>query len=104
MRVKELGEGRPRPQNVEKYPDNVDFATCECRSCKEARKDPHNMIDHPSHYQSEAGIEVIDVIEAFGLGYRLGNVVKYVLRAGAKGDREEDLKKARWYLEREISK
>ena len=68
------------------------------------------MVSHPDHYKSDAGIEVIDVIEAFGLGFCLGNVVKYVLRAGAKlndpkewfSAKIEDLKKARWYLDREI--
>lgn len=58
---------------------------------------------NPPHYQS-GGIEVIDVIEAFGLGFHLGNVVKYVLRAGRKGDALEDLEKAAWYLDREIDK
>ena len=58
---------------------------------------------NPSHYKS-GGIEVIDVIEAFELGYRLGNVIKYVLRAGRKGDALEDLQKAAWYLDREIDK
>jgi hypothetical protein len=48
------------------------------------------------------GIETIDFIEAKQLSYHLGNVVKYVSRAGHKGERLEDLKKARWYLDREI--
>lgn len=60
-------------------------------------------VNHPAHYQSAKGIEVIDVIEAFGLGFNLGNTTKYVLRAGNKGDRLEDLKKAAWYLAREIA-
>jgi hypothetical protein len=59
-------------------------------------------VNHPSHYQS-GGLEAIDVIEAFGLGFCLGNTAKYILRAGRKGDAVEDLKKARWYLDREIS-
>ena len=59
------------------------------------------QVDHPAHYQSEAGIEAIDVIEAFGLGFHLGNVVKYVLRAERKSGLE-DLLKAKWYLEREL--
>lgn len=60
-------------------------------------------VDHPSHYQSKAGIEVIDVIEAFGLGFCTGNVVKYVCRCGKKTDNElQELEKAKWYLEREI--
>lgn len=61
-----------------------------------------DAVDHPAHYQGN-GLEVIDVIEAFGLGFRLGNVVKYVLRAEKKDATLEDLKKARWYLEREIA-
>lgn len=59
-------------------------------------------INHPSHYQGP--VEVIDIIEGFGLNFHLGNVVKYLLRAGRKGDALEDLKKARWYLEREIDR
>jgi len=58
-------------------------------------------IDHPSHYQG-VGLECIDVIEAFELGFNLGNCIKYTLRAGKKGDRIEDLRKAKWYLQREI--
>ena len=58
-------------------------------------------VERPPHYQAN-GIEAIDVIEAFNLGFRLGNVLKYLLRADRKGAPLEDLKKARWYLEREI--
>lgn len=60
-------------------------------------------IDHPDHY-TVGGIEVIDAIEAWGLGFHAGNVVKYVARAGRKGDALEDLKKARWYLDRLIER
>ena len=59
------------------------------------------MVNHPAHYQGAAGLEAIDVIEAFDLGFCLGNVVKYVLRHGKKNGLE-DLRKARWYLDREI--
>ena len=62
-----------------------------------------DAVHNPPHYKS-GGIEVIDVIEAFELGYRLGNVIKYVLRAGRKGDALEDLQKAAWYLDRQIDK
>jgi uncharacterized protein DUF3310 len=62
-----------------------------------------DSIDHPPHYKS-GGLEAIDVIEAFGLGFCLGNAIKYVLRAGRKGDAGEDLKKARWYINREIAR
>jgi hypothetical protein len=61
-------------------------------------------VDHPAHYGgAENPHEAIKVIEAWGLGFCLGNAVKYISRAGKKGDAVEDLKKARWYLDREIS-
>ena len=67
------------------------------------RKSPTliDMINHPPHYTA-GGIEVIDFIEAKGFGYNLGNVVKYISRAGKKGSTLEDLQKALWYLNREI--
>jgi len=66
---------------------------------EETREDP---VNHPSHYMA-GGIETIDFIEAKKLNYRLGNVVKYVSRCGLKSDNPlEDLRKARWYLDREI--
>jgi hypothetical protein len=61
-----------------------------------------DSVNHPPHYESN-GSEVIDIIEAFELGFHLGNVVKYVLRAKKKNG-TEDLKKARWYLDRQIAK
>lgn len=63
-----------------------------------------DIVNHPPHYKS-GGIETIDFIEAKRLGYHLGNVVKYISRAGIKSDCPiEDLKKARWYLDRYIQK
>ena len=65
-------------------------------------------VDHPSHYQTASGLEVIDVIEAFELNFHLGNTFKYIARAGKKGDSEEkavnDLEKSAWYLLREIAR
>lgn len=60
-------------------------------------------VNHPAHYKV-GGIETIDFIEAKGLTYNLGNVVKYITRADHKGNTQEDLLKARWYLNREIAK
>jgi len=62
-----------------------------------------DIVKSPPHYRT-GGIETIDFIEAKDLNYRLGNVVKYVARAGKKSDSDPlvDLKKARWYLDREI--
>lgn len=68
-----------------------------------AEKPKTDNVNHPAHYKV-GGVETIDFIEAKGLGYNLGNVVKYITRAGHKNDLVEDLKKARWYLNREISK
>lgn len=61
------------------------------------------MINHPDHYQGNK-MEVIDIIEDYGLGFSLGNAIKYILRADKKGNKKQDLQKAMWYLERELSK
>lgn len=58
-----------------------------------------DMVNSPPHYIGN-GLEVIEVIEGWKLGFHLGNAVKYVLRAGRKGDGLEDLRKALWYLTR----
>lgn len=60
-------------------------------------------VNHPAHYKA-GGIETIDFIEAKGLDYHLGNVVKYITRSDLKGNKLEDLQKAQWYLNRAISK
>jgi len=64
-----------------------------------------NEVSRPAHYTSSK-VEVIDAIEAWGLGYHLGNVVKYVARAGKKNPTKDiqDLEKAAWYLNRRIEK
>mgnify|MGYP001162026812 FL=1 len=63
------------------------------------------LIDHPKHYGGKDNpYETIKVIEAWGLGFNLGNVVKYISRAGKKDFLIQDLEKAKWYLEREILK
>lgn len=59
-------------------------------------------INHPQHYGGDTTYEAIKVIEAWGLGFHLGNAIKYICRAGSKGTELEDLKKARWYLDRYI--
>ena len=68
--------------------------------------DKEDMVNHPPHYK-KGGMEAIDVIEAgIGdqgfVGYLLGNIMKYLLRFPHKGKPIEDLKKARWYLDRLI--
>lgn len=61
------------------------------------------MVNHPTHY-TQGKIEPIDYIEANDLNFNLGNVIKYVSRAKYKGKELEDLKKAQWYLTREIGR
>ena len=60
-----------------------------------------DMVNHPSHYNS-GKFETIDVIEDWRLGFNLGNAVKYISRCEHKHSKLEDLRKAAWYLEREI--
>lgn len=59
-------------------------------------------INHPNHYNK--GIEVIDYIESHSFNFNLGNAIKYISRCNHKGKRKEDIKKAIWYLERELNK
>jgi hypothetical protein len=62
-----------------------------------------DMVNHPPHY-TFGKFEVIDVIEDWELNYNTGNAVKYIARAEHKGKKVEDLRKAVWYLQREIEK
>ena len=60
-------------------------------------------VNHPAHYKV-GGIETIDFIEAKKLNYNMGNAVKYISRADHKGNRLQDLEKAKWYIDRELAK
>jgi hypothetical protein len=72
---------------------------CECPSFKPK----HDVIDHPPHYASHpSGVECITIVET--MCFNVGNAIKYLWRAGLKGDALEDLKKARWYVDREIAR
>ena len=61
-----------------------------------------DMVNHPPHYQH--GIEPIEFIESHNLNFNLGSAVKYIARAPYKGKELEDLKKAKWFIEREIKR
>jgi hypothetical protein len=64
---------------------------------------PNDTVDHPKHYNSHpSGVECITIVEH--MNFNQGNAMKYLWRAGEKGNILEDLKKARWYLDREISR
>lgn len=62
----------------------------------------NDPVNRPKHYNGHpSGVECIQIIEH--MGFCLGNAIKYIWRADLKRDALEDLKKARWYLDREIS-
>ena len=110
--AKKLG----RPRKVTEASENLKRLVDEYRNSKAMKKEDWKKIsltspttplqkadpvNHPEHYKV-GGIETIDFIEAKKLGYNLGNVVKYITRSDHKGNRLQDLRKAQWYLEREI--
>ena len=71
--------------------------------CSQTNKPDQPDAINPSHYKSHpSGVECIEIAEHFG--YNLGNALKYIWRAGLKGDAVVDLKKAAWYLDREIKR
>lgn len=88
----------PKKKDVQAIAEKV-VQTIEEQTVELPKKE--DVINHPSHY-TRGKIEVIDFIEDQQLPYHLGNVIKYIARAGYKGDKLEDLKKARWYLDRYI--
>lgn len=101
-RIYELTKGRQRmhPVTGKMLMENVERITME-----EPQTD---NVNHPAHYKV-GGIETIDFLEAKLTpeefrGYLRGNVLKYLSRAGNKGNYEEDMLKARWYLNREASR
>ena len=62
-------------------------------------------VNHPQHYGGRDNpYEAIKVIEAWNLGFCLGNTIKYISRCGKKDDEIQELEKALWYLQREIDK
>lgn len=86
------GPSHPSNRRDDAVPSRVQFSS-------DAR------VDHPPHYGGEDDpYEAIKVIEAWDLGFHLGNTVKYIRRADLKGDPVTDLEKALWYLEREIER
>ena len=68
-------------------------------------KPKKELVYHPQHYGGKDNpYEAIKVIEAWNLGFCLGNTVKYISRAGKKDDTIQELEKALWYLKREIKR
>src|SRR4051812_3907224 len=78
-----------------------------CQMCKPPnfliQSTNKEAVNHPSHYNSHpSGVEAIAICEHFN--FNIGNAVKYLWRAGLKGEQLEDLKKAQWYISREIER
>lgn len=71
--------------------------------CSEWGIEPKESVNHPNHYNT-GKYEVIDVIEDWDLNFNLGNAIKYIARCNHKGNKEEDLKKAIFYINREIGR
>lgn len=94
--AKMVAEGTPEtglPGDVTGYPDNG----------LAPPRDPIDMVEQPPHYRGHpSGKECIDITEHFN--FCRGNAIKYLWRAGKKGNEIEDLKKAKWYVEREIKR
>ena len=95
----------------EEHSSNCTISVKECNKAfknedygfEEISNDEIDMVNHPPHYVGH-GIEPIEFIESHNLNFCLGSAVKYIARAPYKGTELEDLKKAEWFLEREIKK
>lgn len=86
--------------NVGLHFPRCDVINCPCQEFVQ-RKD--ETINHPSHYNAHpSGIECIEIVEH--MNFNIGNAIKYLWRAGLKGNQTEDLKKAEWYVRREIDR
>jgi hypothetical protein len=77
---------------------------CQCNN--KVKKTEIDNVNHPTHYLKDSGHEVIDVIEAWNLGFDLGNAIKYIARSGKKNPDKlkEDLNKAIWYIQHQLNK
>lgn len=106
--IKDLAFRNDREQVFAKILTRLNgFTTQEIDEVVNSSVNEINSVDHPDHYGGDQNpYEAIKVIEAWQLGFNLGNTIKYVCRAGKKNPTKvlEDLKKAQWYLEREISR
>ncbi len=75
-----------------------------CRRCAPVKRT--DQVNHPNHYGGDTTYETVKVLGAWGLGFLLGNTIKYISRAGKKDASKlvEDLKKSRWYLDQAIQR
>ena len=85
------------------HPEHCRFGFAEEHSAWQKATKKADPVNHPPHYTSHpSGVECITITEH--MGFNLGNALKYIWRADLKHDAVEDLRKARWYIERELSK
>jgi hypothetical protein len=90
----------PRNMYIQESSKPLSEAIKEWVDCKEGEVD---VVNQPKHYtEHPSGIECIQVTEH--MGFNLGNAIKYIWRCDLKKDAIEDLKKAKWYIDREIDK
>jgi hypothetical protein len=102
QQIYELTKGRKRAPRWIPISGNesvLDTVNPKAITMIEPQPDP---VNHPAHYKV-GGIETIDFIEAKKLNYNMGNAVKYISRADHKGNKKQDLEKAIWYIQREIT-
>lgn len=88
-----------RPADIDAY----QFPTPDLSAIRTAREVDAalDMVNNPPHY-TKGGIELCDIIQAYGLDFYQGSALKYILRHGSKGDELEDMRKAVWYLNRKV--
>lgn len=87
---------------VKRSTDAEDVAACG-KDSMDSEGRGVDMVNHPQHYTSHpSGVECIEVTRHYG--FNVGNAIKYLWRAGLKGDAIEDLRKAAWYINDEIAR
>jgi Protein of unknwon function (DUF3310) len=110
LTTEEYAKKKAKPELLPEVDDGYVYRWLNTHAMSEEAKDAlasqltqNDPVNHPAHYKT-GGIETIDFIEAKDLNYNMGNAVKYISRAEHKGNKKQDLEKAVWYLNREISK
>lgn len=95
-----LNDEHPCTERKNKYNYNIahEYISCNCME-----KNQIDNVNSPTHY-NVGKIEVIEAIEDWKLNFNLGNAIKYIARCEHKENKKQDLEKAKWYIEREISK
>lgn len=111
MQERMLGEGKKRESLTMKNNDNCEnindlVDSIVNKRCSEVFNEEYELVNKPNHYLGKNGLYADDVIEAFGFGtgFRLGNAIKYIIRAGKKPGESaaQDLEKAVTYIQKHI--